>query len=62
LYNVRWLEVKTLIALVGRGDVVRDALRRQLTLPRFDQVRQKVLPFAEAGGYLTDEDVARDVS
>ena len=45
-----------------RSDVVRDALRRQLALLRFEQLRRKVLPFAEARGYLTDEDVARDVS
>jgi hypothetical protein len=41
---------------------VREALRRQLSLLRFEQLRRQVLPFAEARGYLTDEDVARDVS
>jgi len=45
-----------------RSDVVRDALRRQLNLMRFEQLRRTVLPFAEARGYLTDEDVFRDVS
>ncbi len=45
-----------------RSDVVRDALRRQLALLRFEQLRRQVMPFAEARGYLTDEDVARDVS
>ncbi|MBI4615527.1 MAG: ribbon-helix-helix protein, CopG family [Planctomycetes bacterium] len=45
-----------------RSDLVRDALRRQLALLRFDSLRRKVLPFAEARGYLTDEDVARDIS
>jgi predicted transcriptional regulator len=45
-----------------RSDVVRDALRRQLSLLRFEQLRRRVSPFAEAKGYLTDEDVARDVS
>ncbi len=45
-----------------RSDVVRDALRRQLNLLRFEQLRRKVLPFAEARGYLTDEDVFRDIS
>jgi hypothetical protein len=45
-----------------RSDVVREALRRQLSLLRFEQLRRQVLPFAEARGYLTDEDVARDVS
>lgn len=45
-----------------RSDVVRDALRRQLALMRFDKVRRQLMPFAEARGYLTDEDVFRDVS
>ena len=45
-----------------RSDVVRDALRRQLALLQFEQLRRRVLPFAEARGYLTDEDVADEVS
>ncbi len=45
-----------------RSDVVRDALRRQLSLLRFEQLRRQVMPFAEARGYLTDEDVFRAVS
>ena len=45
-----------------RSELVRDALRRQLSLLRFERLRRRTLPFAEARGYLTDEDVARDVS
>jgi len=45
-----------------RSDVIRDALRRQLALLRFERLRRQAMPFAEARGYLTDEDVARDVS
>lgn len=45
-----------------RSDVVRDALRRQLSLAMFEQLREEVLPFAEARGYLTDEDLFQDVS
>ena len=45
-----------------RSDVVRDALRRQLALLRFEDLRRRAMPFAEARGYLTDEDVSRDVS
>ena len=45
-----------------RSDLVRHALRRQLQLLRFEQLRRRVLPFAEARGYLTDEDVAKAVS
>ncbi len=45
-----------------RSDVVRDALKRQLSIIRFEQLRRQVMPFAEARGYLTDEVVNRDVS
>ncbi|MBI2896452.1 MAG: ribbon-helix-helix protein, CopG family [Deltaproteobacteria bacterium] len=45
-----------------RSDLARDALRRQLAVLRFERLRRKVLPLAEARGYLADEDVFRDVS
>ncbi len=45
-----------------QSEVVRDALKRQFALIRFRQIRRKALPLAEARGYLTDEDVFRDVS
>lgn len=46
----------------SRSEVVRDALRRQLTVQLFDEARRKVLPFAEAQGILTDEDIYKLVS
>jgi predicted transcriptional regulator len=46
----------------SRSDIVRDALRRELSLRRFQELRRRVLPFAEARGYLTDEDIVRDIS
>jgi predicted transcriptional regulator len=46
----------------SRSDIVRDALRRELSLRRFEELRRRVLPFAEARGYLTDEDIVRDIS
>ncbi len=46
----------------SRSDVVREALRRQLTLMSFEKLREQIMPFAEARGYLTDEDAFRDVS
>jgi predicted transcriptional regulator len=46
----------------SRSDLVRDALRRQLALLQLASIRQRVMPLAEARGYLTDEDVFRDVS
>lgn len=44
------------------SDVVREALRRQLAMSRFEQVRERIRPFAEAQGYLTDEGVFDEVS
>ena len=46
----------------SRSEIVRDALRRELCLRRFEGLRRRVLPFAEARGYLTDEDIVRTVS
>ncbi len=45
-----------------RSDIVRDSLMRQLSIIRFEQLRRQVLPFAEARGYLTDEDVNKALS
>lgn len=46
----------------SRSDIVRNALRRQLAVAQFQNLRRRILPLAEAAGYLTDEDVFRDVS
>jgi len=46
----------------SRSDVVREALRRQLTFMSFERIREQVMPFAEARGYLTDEDVFEDIT
>ena len=46
----------------SRSELVRDAVRRQLALSQFQELRRQVLPLAEAAGYLTDEDVFRDLS
>ena len=45
-----------------RSDILRDALRRRLSILRFEQLRRQVLPFAEARGYLTDDDINQAVS
>ena len=44
------------------SEVVREALRRQLSIELFEQLRQRVAAFAEARGLLTDEDVFKVVS
>ena len=46
----------------NRSEVAREALRRQLRVSQFEVIRKKLMPFAEARGYLTDEDVFREVS
>jgi len=46
----------------SRSDIVRDAVRRQIALLRFERTRRALLPLAEAQGILTDEDVFRLVS
>ena len=46
----------------SRSDIMREALRRQLDRMRFERLRERIMPFAEEHGYLTDEDVFRDVS
>jgi len=45
-----------------RSEVMRDALTRHLAQLRFQQLRGRVIPFAPARGYLTDEDVFNALS
>ena len=46
----------------NRSEIAREALRRQLRLEQFEEIRKRIMPFAEARGYLTDEDVFSRVS
>ena len=46
----------------SKSDLVRVALKRQLSIESFQQLRKKLLPYGEAQGWLTDEDVFREVS
>ena len=45
-----------------KSEVAREALRNQLLLEEFRVLRRAAMPYAAAAGYLTDEDVFRDVS
>jgi predicted transcriptional regulator len=58
------LELTRLAKRTGRpkSELIRRALRRQLALARFEELRQGVAPFAQARGWLTDEDVFQNVS
>lgn len=44
------------------SDVVRESLKKYVLLYRFRKLRDMVLPFAEAQGILTDEDVFKIIS
>jgi predicted transcriptional regulator len=45
-----------------KSEIVREALERQVAVARFRELRRKTLPFAEAQGLVTDDDVFRAVS
>ena len=45
-----------------RSEIAREALERQLRLVQYESLRKRVMPFAEARGFLTDEDVFKEVS
>ena len=42
--------------------VTRELLRRHILVRELDEIRHKLRPYAEASGYLTDEDFFRNVS
>lgn len=46
----------------NRSEIAREALRRQLKISQFEVLRKRIMPFAEARGFLTDEDVFSKVS
>ena len=45
-----------------KSQLVRDMLRRMSTLELFELARQELVPHAERIGWLTDEDIFRDIS
>lgn len=45
-----------------KSEIAREALRRQVAVARFRELRKKTLPLAEAHGLVTDEDVFRLLS
>jgi predicted transcriptional regulator len=46
----------------SRSEIAREALKRQLRISLFEALRKRVMPFAEARGFLTDEDVFHRIS
>ena len=57
-------QLEKLVRATGRNrsEIVRQALRRQLAMATFDELRRRLAPLAEAKGWLTDEDVFQDIS
>lgn len=47
---------------LSRSVFVRNALERKMPIAEFNALRRQTMPLAEAAGYLTDDDVFRDVS
>lgn len=44
------------------SDLVRESLQRYISIYKFRRLREKVLPFAESQGILTDEDIFNVIS
>ncbi|MCL4177850.1 MAG: ribbon-helix-helix protein, CopG family [Verrucomicrobia bacterium] len=47
---------------ISRSQVVQDALRRQLALERFRDLRDRLVPKGGDAGFHTDEDVFKAIS
>jgi metal-responsive CopG/Arc/MetJ family transcriptional regulator len=47
---------------ISKSELIRDAISRYLAAKRFQQLRKTVLPFAEAQGLITDEDIFKSIS
>ena len=46
----------------NKSEIAREALRRQIRLETYEELRRRIMPFAEARGYLTDEDIFSKLS
>lgn len=57
-------QLRRMVKLSGRtrSDIARDALKRQMAVLQFEDARRRVMPFAEARGLLTDEDIFKAIS
>ena len=45
-----------------KSNLAREMLRKHLALAKLRELRGELMPYAEAAGYLTDDDVFQDVS
>ena len=46
----------------SRSEVIREALKRQLQVYKFNQLRNRALKYGEKAGVFTDEDIFKAVS
>ncbi len=46
----------------SRSQVVQDALRRQIAIERFRDLREKLVPKGGKAGFYTDDDVFKTIS
>ncbi len=44
------------------SDLVRESIQRYIAIYKFRQLRKSALPFAEAQGLLTDDDIFKAIS
>ena len=47
---------------IAVSDLVREAIRKTIAIHQFRRLRKKIVPYARAEGFLTDEDVFSAVS
>ena len=45
-----------------KSELAREMLRKRVAVERFRELRRRALPLAESAGYISDEDIFRDVS
>lgn len=45
-----------------KSELAREMLRKRVAVERFRELRRRALPLAEAAGYVSDEDIFRDIS
>ncbi len=45
-----------------KSEIARELLRWHMLVRQLDDIRNKLRPYAEAAGYLTDEDFFRNIS
>ena len=46
----------------NKSELIREAIRRQLLIYSFENLRERSIPYAENEGYITDEDIFQEIS